>query len=86
MVFVPPLDLQTWFITTFAGNLKIAIGILFVLVMGMAAYFRMPTSLTLVSFSLLAIVMGTYFGDIFVLVFAIIALVIGVAVALITKR
>lgn len=67
MAFALPFDLQYFLVTTFAGNFTIFLAIALLMIAGLTAYFRMPNSLTLVSFALFLTLLATYFRALFVL-------------------
>lgn len=41
MTFIPPLELETWIINVFSGNLNIFLGVSLLFLIGLAAFFRM---------------------------------------------
>ena len=60
--FIEPLDLQCLFVNTLAGGLEIFIFLAFILIAGLAAYFKMPNSITLSMFGLFTVIMSVYVG------------------------
>lgn len=86
MVFTNPLDLETWLVGTFAGSIPIFVALAFIVIAGLAAYFRMPNSIMIISLALFTLVLGTYTGDVFVLLAIFVALAAGTAIAWLIKR
>lgn len=60
MVFVLPFDLEYWLINVLAGNAAIFIALGLIVIAGLAAYFKMPNSVFLMSIFLFTLLMGQY--------------------------
>ena len=68
MAFVAPLDLENIFVNTLAGTPTIFTFLAFILLSGMAAYFKMPNAIFLVMFVLFGVVFSSYVGGIYILI------------------
>jgi hypothetical protein len=85
-VWHSPGDLYYWFVTVFSGDLTIFFGIMLIVIAGLAGMFRMSPLVTGISFSLFAILMSAYIGNIYLLVIVIVALSLGWTIARIYNR
>lgn len=63
MTWIEPLDLETLLVNTFAGSYEIFVGIMLIFIAGLAAYFRIPTELSLILIGLFFIVMSPFIGS-----------------------
>jgi len=85
MVFVEPLDLQSIFINTLAGTTEIFTFLAFIVVAALAAFFKMPNTITLAMFALFSVLMAQYLGGVFMLVVLIVGLITFFIVARLVK-
>ena len=76
MTFIQPLDLQNILVNYLSGSMEIFMFLAFIVVCILAAKLRMPNSVALVMFALLAVFLANYYQGIFFLVI----LISGVAV------
>jgi hypothetical protein len=78
--WINPLDLQTLFVNTFAGNMEMFMIIAFFALALMAAYFRMPNGVALILFGLFGVMMSLYSQDFYfiVILFAGFAILYGI--------
>jgi len=77
MTFHLPLDLEYWLVTTIAGSPEIFTALMLIVIAGLAAYFRMPNSITLIMIALFAVIMGFYTGQLLFIVILILGIVLG---------
>ena len=77
MAFVKPFDFYTWWVNTFAGDMQIFLAIAFLVMAGLAGYFRMATLTFGMLFALFVIILAPYVGGIYVLVIIIVGLILG---------
>ena len=75
MAWHEALDLEYWFINVLSGTPEIFTFIAFMAIAGMAAYFRMLNSITLLMFALFAIIMAEFIGGIYLIAILIAGLV-----------
>jgi len=74
MTWIPPLEMETWLVNVFAGTQNIFIITCFIVIAGMAAYFRMTTMLTAMMFVLFAVLMSGYLTGIYLIVVLLVGL------------
>lgn len=67
MAWALPFDLFHWFVTVLSGDLSIFLGLAFIGIAALAAYFKMPNSITLLSLILFTVFMGEYAGEFYIL-------------------
>jgi hypothetical protein len=72
--FIEPLNLECILVNVFAGNIQIFTAIMFIAVVGLAARFRMPKSITLMMFVLFTII----FSDLFEAMYLLVVLSLGI--------
>lgn len=77
MAIVMPLDLYTWLVTTFAGNISIFTAIAFLAIAGLSAMFRMPNAITFISFGLFVIMLSVYMQAVAIVVILVAGLAVG---------
>ena len=65
MTYINPLDLWNILINNLAGSVEIFVGLAFVVIIGLAAYFRMTTFTTLILLGLFFIVLSPYIGVVY---------------------
>lgn len=74
MTFHLPWDLSYWFITVFAGSAVLFMAFMIIAIAALAAYFRMPNTITMVMIALFTIIMGAWTGEFLFIVVIIIGL------------
>ena len=77
MSFNVPFDLEYWFVTIFAGSPEIFIALALIVIAALAAYFKMPNSITLIMIALFVIIMGFYTGQLLFVVVILLGLILG---------
>ena len=77
MAIVMPLDLYTWLVTTFAGNMAIFTALAFLAIATLSAMFRMPNAITFICFGLFVIMLSIYMQAVAILVLLVAGLAIG---------
>lgn len=65
MTFIEPLNLQMFLVNIFAGTPEIFLFISFIVINGMAAFFRMDGTTTLLMIMLFIILMSPFVGQTF---------------------
>jgi len=80
-----PFELYYWLVTVFAGNITLFTAIAFLAITSMAAYFRMPSILTFISFAMFVIMLSVYLEAAFIVVLLVAGLAIGWTIARIWK-
>ena len=86
MSFHLPFDLEYWLVTVVAGSPEIFMVISLIAIAALAAYFRMPNSITLVMIAIFAIMMGAMTGQILFVVILILGLTLGWLMSRIVKQ
>ena len=82
MAIVSPLDLKYWFVDMFAGDSRIFVAISVMIIMGAAAYFRMPNIVAVMGVFLFAIFLLPYGITEVLVIVIIVILAIGIATLL----
>ena len=83
--FHEPLELRYWLVNTFSGSIEIFIFIAFIFISGMAAKFRMNSTVTLSMMVLFGVLMAQYFGGIYMLMLIIIGMIIFISISRVVK-
>ena len=86
MAITLPFDLYNLLVTTLSGSLIIFYGLAFLVIAGLAATFRMPNIITLVSLGLFSMMLAIYLGGIFVFILIILGAGLGYLVSRIFNR
>lgn len=81
MAWHSPFDLYYWFVNVFAGDLTVFFAIAFLVIAALAGMFRMPSSVTGISFALFITLMAVHVGSIFLLIVVIIAILLALTLA-----
>lgn len=75
MTFVEALDLEYWLVNTFSGSFEIFIFLALIVISALAARFRMPAGLALMFMGLFGVILGSYFGGIYMVIVIIASMV-----------
>lgn len=87
MTYIEPLNLETWIVNIFSGNLNIFTSIAVISIMGLAAYFRMTGLGVGVMFVLFFMMFSGYVSqEIYFIILAVLGLVIGYWLSRIVKN
>jgi len=81
-----PLDLEYWLVNTFSGSVEIFVFLAFIMMAGMAAYFRMQNTILLIMIALFTVMMARYMGGMYVLVVLVAGLLTFYSISKIMKR
>jgi len=72
--FIEPLNLECIFVNILSGNIAIFSGLMFILVAGLAARFKMPKGIAL----MMVVLFVVLFADLFLPIYLLIILIVGV--------
>ena len=76
MTWIEPLDLETLLVNSLAGSYDIFVGLALLVIAGLAAYFRIPTELSLILISIFFIMMSPFIGSGYMFLIILIATII----------
>jgi len=68
MAYHSPFDFEYWFVNVLAGDITIFLGLAFLTIAGLSAYFRMPAIVTGMMFAVFVIMFGFIAGEWVILV------------------
>ena len=87
MAFIEPLDLWNILVNNLAGSVEIFVGIAFIFIVGLAAYFRMTNFTTLILMGLFFLMLAPFIGTVYaLLVILILGGAIGITLRWIIQR
>ena len=87
MAWIPPFEMQTFFVNVFAGSPDIFLGMALIVIIGMAAWFKMSTLTMFIMIGLFVFMFPLYIQSPFVALFSVIAaLIVGLSVNKIANR
>ncbi len=87
MVWIQPLELETWIINVFSGSHEIFLGVAMFFVFGGAAYFKMSTLGMFLMLAVFLIMFSAFMANYLILIMGVVGgLVVGYWVSRIVKR